>query len=147
MKTTALVSALCLLLLTSCKKDKNDSSCDKTMSAIAGTYMVVKLEVGLSGSFQDITDQLDDCEKDDKLILNANGVTDYQDVGSVCSPSGSDTGTWNINSSGKMTIDDNGSGSTDIQSADITSFDCSTLVLTGTDPSVPGVEFRLTIKK
>lgn len=145
MKLKILVPAVLLLLFTACKKDKV-TSCDKTMAAIAGTYTVVKLEVGISGSFQDITSQLEACQTDDKLILNANGTSTYQDLGVACDPPENSSGTWNIDASGKMTIDDGG-GTADISTADITSFDCTTLVLTGTDVSLPGIAYRLTIKK
>ena len=92
------------------------------MADIAGTYTLVKIELGASGVFEDVTSSnLDDCEKDDKLVLNANGTTSYEDLGVVCSPSGNDTGTWSIDNNGKITISDNGS-STDVSSADITLF-------------------------
>ena len=146
MKLKILVPAVLLLLFTACKKDKV-TSCDKTMAAIAGTYTLVKTEAGTGGIFTDVTNQLEACQMDDKLILNANGTSTYQDLGVACNPPENSSGTWSIDASGKMTIDDSGSGTTDISTADITSFDCTTLVLTGTDVSLPGFEYRLTIKK
>ena len=86
-------------------------------------------------------------ELDDKLSLNNNGTTAYQDLGTTCSPSGSSTGTWSISSDNKVSITDNSGSATDISVADITSYDCSTLVLTGSDPSSPSEQFRLTLKK
>lgn len=148
MKTLILVSVVLLCLFTSCKKDENsNTNCDKTMANIAGSYGIIKLEVGAGGIFQDATNQLDACELDDKIVLNANGTSAYQDAGVACSPSGNSAGTWSISAAGKMTIDDGSGSASDISSADITSFDCSTLVLTGTDPSTPGFQLRLTIKK
>lgn len=147
MKLKTLAPAVLLFLFTACKKDKV-TSCEKTMADIAGTYTVVKLEIGISGVFTDITNELEPCEKDDKLILNSNGTSTYQDLGLACDPPENSSGTWSIDGSGKMTIDDGGgSGSADISTATINSFDCTTLVLTGTDDSFPGGEFRLTIKK
>ena len=147
MKTAIILPAILLLILSSCQKENStDTNCDKTVAKIAGIYSVQKLEVGVNGVFVDITSQLDACEIDDKLTLKSDGTTIYQDLGTVCSPSGNATGTWSISSTGKMTIQDNG-GSGDIDTADITSFDCSTLVLTGSNSSSPGDQVRLTIKK
>ncbi|MEO6720613.1 MAG: lipocalin family protein [Ferruginibacter sp.] len=147
MKTIIILPAILLLILSSCKKDKDTpTNCDKTVAAIAGIYSVQKLEVGVGGVFIDVTSQLDACEKDDKLTLKADGTTLYQDLGIVCSPSGNASGTWSISSNGKMTIHDNG-GSGDIDTAEITSFDCTTLVLTGSDSNSPGDQVRLTIKR
>lgn len=148
MKKTIFTTAVLLLLFTSCKKDKSTASgtCNKTVADIAGTYAILKIEVGMNGVFVDITSQQDACAKDDKLTLNANGTSAYKDLGVVCSPSGDDSGTWSIDANGKMTIHDN-SGSNDISHADITSYDCHTLVLTGTDASSPTEQVRLTLKK
>lgn len=117
------------------------------MASIAGTYSIVKFEVGFNGAFQDFTNQLDACELDDKISLKTDGTTTTQDAGTVCSPPGNSTGTWSVMSNNKITINDNNGGPTDISTADITSFDCSTLVLTGSDPTAPADQFRLTLKK
>ena len=147
MKTKIFLPALLLCLFFSCKKNDNNSNCDKTVASIAGTYTIVKLEVGFNGIYQDFTNQIDACDLDNKLLLNADGSTVTQDVGVVCTPPSNSTGTWTISSAHKITIDDNNGGPADIASADITSYDCSTLVLTGSDPSVPSAQFRLTLKK
>ncbi len=147
MKTKIFFSALLLCVLFSCKKkDKASTNCDKTMASIAGSYSIIKLEIGTNGTFQDITNQLEACQLDDKLSLGKDGVFIYQDLGAACSPPGTTTGSWNISSSGKLTINGNGTAA-DVESADITSFDCSTLVLTEPDPTTPGDEVRLTLKK
>ncbi len=148
MKTKILASLLFLSLIFSCKKNNNNSSdCSKTMAAISGTYSIFKVEIGNNGVFTDATSSIDDCSKDDRLSLNSNGTTNYQDLGVKCSPPGDGTGTWSISSAGKMTITDNSGGVSDISVADITSYDCTFLVLTETDPSAPGVELRVTFKK
>jgi hypothetical protein len=148
MKFKTLIPAALLLIVThsSCKKNDVANNCEKTVASIAGTYTVVKLEIGTSGTFLDVTNLLDACQLDDKLILKTDRTSNYQDLGVVCTPSESSTGTWDINTAGKMTIATNG-GAADISTADITSFDCSTLVLTGFDASSPGTQFRLTIRK
>ena len=138
-----IIPGLLLLTFSACKKD---NSCDKTVASIAGTYSLVKLEVGSGGVFSDITGLLETCQLDDKLSLNANGTSSYMDLGTVCLPAGDESGTWDITAAGKMTIN-TGGGTVDVTDADITSFDCSTLVLTGFDLSSPGDQFRLTIRK
>jgi Lipocalin-like domain len=147
MKLKSLAPAVLLFVFTACKKDKTTpTSCDKTMAAIAGTYIVSKIELGTGGVFSDITSQMKDCQKDDKLTLNSNGTSTYQDLGIACSPSGNGSGTWSIDASGKMTID-GGGGPARVSQADINSFDCTALVVTGTTSSAPGFDFRVTLKK
>jgi hypothetical protein len=137
MRTKILVSAVLLCQLFSCKKeDDTKANCDKTMASIAGTYSIVKFEVGTNGIFEDATGLLESCGLDDKISLNADGTTVSQDLGIVCTPPDNSSGTWSI-SSGQLTINDNNSGPLDISTADITSFDCSTLVLTAADPGMP----------
>ena len=143
MKKKLMIPVLLIVMFSACKKDKN---CDKSMAAIAGTYSLVKAEIGTGGVFLDFTSQIDACEADDILVLNANGTSGYIDFATVCSTPGDATGTWSINAAGVMTINNSGS-SLDVDNATITSFDCSTLVLTGFDASSPGDQFRLTIKK
>ena len=149
MKTPLLITVVFLCLLFSCKKDTTtNNTCAKTVANIAGTYSPVKNEISMmNASFADITSQWQPCERDDKLILNANGIYTYQDLGISCTPSGNSSGTWSISSpDGKFTINDTGSAQ-DITNADITSFDCSTLVLTGDVSTGTGTRFRLTLKK
>ncbi len=143
MNKKTLTLAFAALTLAACKKETN---CEKTMASIAGTYSLIKLEFGTGGTFMDVTGELDACERDDQVTLNENGTSSYSDLGTVCSPSGNDSGTWSLSSSGRMTIS-TGGGILELSDAEITSFDCQTLVLTGFDSSSPGDQFRLTIRK
>ncbi len=148
MKIKIFVTAFLLCMLFSCKKnDKTTSNCDKTVASIAGTYSIIKYEIKLNGAFQDFSNLLETCELDDKLSLNKNGTTIYQDLGTVCSPPRNSTGTWGISPSGKITINDNNGGTADITAADITSFDCTNLILTITNPNTPSDQYRVTLKK
>lgn len=142
MKFKTLLTAVSLLLFFgSCKKDKANS-CDKTMAAIAGTYSIVKIEMGSGGSYQDVTSLfLESCELDDQIILSSDGTVSYKDAGTACESNGDDSGTWAIDSNGKITV---AAGSVDASSADISSFDCSTLVIAGSDS---GIDYRMTLKK
>ena len=145
---TMIVIFVILCLLLSCKKNAATSNnCTKTVANIAGTYSPVKNEISMMNApFVDITNQWQDCERDDKVILNANGNYTYQDLGISCAPSGNGSGTWGISADGKFTINDTGSV-VDISNADITSFDCSTLVITGDIATGTGTRFRITLKK
>ncbi len=143
MKTKIFLATLLLCIFFSCKKSDSNGSCDKTVASIAGTYEIVKFEAGFNGIFQDFTNQIDACDLDNKILLKADGTTVTQDVGAVCTPLSNSTGTWSISSAGKITINDNNGGPTDISTADITSYDCATLVLTGADPTAPSDQFRL----
>lgn len=149
MKTLLIITITFLCLLSSCKKEnKTTANCTKNMEAISGTYSLLKLEVqGMNNtSFDDISGNLQACELDDKLILNPNGTSVRQFLGKGCMPPLVGSGNWSISSDNKMTINDHGSAS-DILDADITSFDCSTLVLTGTEPMASSAKYRLTLKK
>lgn len=143
MLKTTIGLLLSVIIFSSCKKDSN---CERNMASIAGTYSLVKLEFGSGGIFADVTSELEACERDDRVTLNANGTSAYADLGTVCSPAGDETGTWSVSSSGRMTIN-SGGGILDLDDAEISSFDCTTLVLTGFEAGSPGSQFRLTIRK
>lgn len=137
---TFAIAIISLLVFNSCKKDKTNN-CEKTMAAVSGTYSLIKMEANIGAGFVD-ADNREDCEKDDHIVLNANGTVEYKDDGTICDASGDDSGTWTIDSNGKITISSGG----DVYAlgSDITSFDCNTLVLSGTEL---GVQYRITFKK
>lgn len=149
MKKIIIVSISLFLIVSSCKKEGSAttvSTCNKTVADIAGTYSIVKVEAGLAEPLSDITNtEIKPCQIDDKLVLNANGTSLYQDAGTACSPNGSAAGTWSISSDGKISAN---LGIADVANATIVSFDCKTLVLLG-DRVVSGlsVKFRVTLIK
>ena len=132
MKKLALSSLFIALLLTACKNDDDDVACQLSSSSIVGTYKITAItyKPTPTSADVDIYATLDACEKDDLLVLNDNGIMNYQDAGTVCSPSGSYSGSWSLTGN-SITID--GDPGT------VSSFDCSTLVLTQADPSGTGV--------
>jgi hypothetical protein len=138
------------VLAVSCKKDENND-CPKTQAEIAGTYKLTKVEVSLGGGsgFTDITNEVftEPCEADDQIVLNANGTASYVDAGTVCTPNGSDSGTWQLNANGTINM---GSGSVglDLENATIASFDCKNLVVDAT-VTLMGVSatYRFTFQK
>jgi len=113
-----------LLLFFSCKKEK--ASCDLSSTNIVGSYKAtaVTYKATPSSTPVDIFALTDACEKDNIIILSANGTFTYQDAGVKCDPTSDDTGTWSLNNN-VLTADG--------EPGVVTSFDCSTMVLTFTD--------------
>lgn len=125
----------------SCQKEESTpNGCSVSMASIAGTYKItsIKYKSASSAPEQDYLAMMDPCEKDDLIVVKANGSADYQDAGIVCSPEGSYTGTWSL-SGNTMTIDG--------APAAIQSFDCKKLVLTATGAFVPGDIYTVTYEK
>jgi len=148
MKTFTFIAFFALLTVVSCKKDPiaAPKSCGKTVAEIAGNYSLTKIELANGTMFTDVTTTyLLPCQLDDKLMLNANGVANFVDEGTVCTPSGSRNGNWTLSADSKITI---AGGSISVANADIVSFDCNILVLLA-NQTVAGfpVQIRLTIKK
>jgi Lipocalin-like domain len=134
-----LLSGLIILCVAiSCKKEKQDH-CSPTKATIAGTYKVTAFtykETSTSPS-QDYLLLKDPCELDDLLEFNANGNYTYRDMGVVCSPDGSDVGSWSV--IGNTIISDG------IVAGTIQSFDCHTLVVYTDNIFIPGDRITLTI--
>jgi hypothetical protein len=104
----------------SCSKEK-DANGDITVENLSGTYELKAL-TWMSGSTNvNVYELLDDCEKDNLIRLNVDKTANYIDAGIVCSPP-----------------EDGGK---------IKSFDGTTLVLTGSPASDPGVTATTTLQK
>ncbi|NCU06113.1 MAG: lipocalin family protein [Chitinophagaceae bacterium] len=92
-------------ILFSCKKN-DKTSCDATVAAIAGKYKISSMTI----AGQSVIDQfMDACQKDDVYELKADKTVVYDDAGTQCSPSGDDTGTWDV-VNGTITITQNSGG-------------------------------------
>jgi hypothetical protein len=113
-----------LLLFFSCKKEK--ATCDLNSTNIVGSYKAtaVNYKATPSSTPIDILALSDACDKDNIITLNANGTYTYQDAGVKCDPTSDDTGTWSLNNNA-LTVDS--------EAGVVTSFDCSSMVLTRTD--------------
>jgi hypothetical protein len=87
-------------LLFSCKKNDKETTCEKTVAAVAGNYKITSMTMaGVS-----VIDQyLDACQKDDVYQLKADKTIVYDDAGTQCSPSGDGDGTWDV-VNGSITI-------------------------------------------
>ena len=128
----------------SCKKDsKNEPQpCTISTTAISGSYKITGAGYKANATAPEIdyytTLFPDACQRDDVYTFKADGTYQIADVGSVCSPSGSDVGTWAVVGN-TMQVD--GDPTT------IESFDCKTLVLVNMDIDVAGDRLKLTLTK
>jgi hypothetical protein len=114
-------STSCLFF--SCKKEKSDSrGCSINMTNLSGAYKLTALQYKSTATSAalDYMAFMDDCEKDDIIILNSNGVYDYKDAGTVCTPEKKEHGTWQL--SGNVLTSDGTMNGT------IASYDCKTLI-------------------
>jgi hypothetical protein len=111
------------LLATACKKDKDAPAITK--DNIAGTYKVMSIKAWVGGVEDTQADSREACEKDDLIKLNADNSYAYQDLGTVCDPSGDVAGTWQLNESNKMITTDDGE-----LAGTITSFDGTNMEVT-----------------
>lgn len=154
--SSVLFVALTLLILLgiSCQKnddsDNNTQDCSVTMSNLAGTYVITKLEAQTLGSsdYTDVTNVIlaDACMKDNSIVLNTDGTAKYDDKGVACDPSETSTGTWSL-SGQQMTITLDQSP-LDVSNATVNSYDCKTLViLANSDTPLPGTKIRATLTK
>jgi hypothetical protein len=140
MKKVVLFFSLCAILVTSlvsCKKQtEDDGDCDITVATVAGKYKLISCKY-VNGAVETdaINDLYDACELDDINELKADKTFVYSDLGTICSPSGSETGTWDISG---MTLILNSGFSV------IESFNCKDLVVTFT---YSGATIRETYRK
>jgi len=139
-KTLTILCASLFLILPSCKPDKKDL-CSINVTNIYGTYRLVAMKYKMSTSApeQDYMVYLDNCEKDDLIVLNADGTYNYKDVGMVCSTNNNNTGTWGL--SNNSIISDGVVGGTVVQ------FDCKTMVCQQKDLNTPGDQLTVTFSK
>ncbi len=143
MKTLFLISALLLSFFPSCKKEdkNNNTSCDKTMKGISGSYSLVKYEIApANGSFSE--KPVAACMVDDQLILKSDGTTQYIDAGVSCAQN-LIAGSWSVSTDNKITISAGPPFGT-VTNATINSFDCTTLIISTV---INGSTLRLTLKK
>ena len=137
------VLAVCI----SCKKEETtppgDTGCKISNSTLVGTYVktAVKYKASSSAAEQDLFSGLQPCEQDDTYELKADYSVVVGDGAEVCPgppPPGGVTA-WTISADGKVfTLD---------EIYDVTSFDCTTLVVTQTNYFVTGDIRTVTYKK
>jgi hypothetical protein len=144
MKKNLLILTLITCTFFSCKKSDStpaNTDCQLTAANIAGSYKVTALTYKTSASAAPLdiyTLSLQQCQRDDIYVLNTNGTVNYNDVGTVCSPSGTTTGTWALSGS-QLTIDG--------QSFTVTSYTCTTITGTAANVNTPGDELTSTFTR
>lgn len=146
-KTNVLFIAIAIgcfsVVISSCKKSSNGGNpCSITMANLAGTYSLLKAEQYFGGVFIDGTGFLAACQKDDHIVLNANGTASYQDLGTACSPPNDATGTWAL--SGNV-ISAPSLGPPPGLNGTVSSYDCTKLVIL--DTTSGGDIYRITLTK
>ncbi len=141
-KTKFVVVALAaVFLFSACQKDPAEQACQRNLAGISGTYKLTSLQYKMNASATpaDYLAFMDACEKDDVIVLKANGTYDYNDIGSVCSPSGTDNGTWSL--AGNVITSDG------MVNGVIESFDCQKLVCYIEDVYTIGDRLTMTITR
>lgn len=135
------ISALLFAGMQSCKKDNSSAPCTISKTGLAGKYKLTALEYKLNATTpaMDYMASMDACEKDDIIELKADGSWLYTDAGTVCSPSGTDNGTWSLTGN---TITSDG-----VVSGTIDSYNCSKLVCITRNVIVTGDMFTQTLQK
>ncbi len=131
-------------IFSSCQKEAgNNDTCKIDMQHIAGDYKLTALtyKSNANGVEVNFFDFLNDCEKDDILGLHENGSFNFNDVGMVCSPNGSGSGTWSVNGNQLTSSDGN------ILEGTISTFDCKSLVYYANDLSTPGDKLTFTLTR
>jgi hypothetical protein len=100
-KSMSLLLLATVVLVAACKKDKEESQA-VTSANVAGTYtfgsLIYKGTYLATGQTvqEDATDSIPACERDNLMTLKSDGTVQYQDVGTVCNPNESSTGTWSL---------------------------------------------------
>lgn len=138
-----LLSILVFGCLVSCKKTTT-TSCQATMTDIAGNYKIIKYESVSynTGATQDVTSSLPGCMLSAIYHFNSDGTATYSESG-VCD--GSRNGTWATSNSGFHSTFESANGNR-VDATSITSWDCTNLVLTTMYPSV-NYNYRFTLSK
>ena len=141
-----ILALVVLASVASCKKDKNNSNCEKSVAGIAGTYKITKATVKMTGFPEtDVTTSMfDACELAATYQLKADKTVIYTES-AACGGSG--TGTWDVLAGANITIATSGNGMDFPSSAATTSisgWDCNKLVLSEVPTAGQTYNFTLT---
>ena len=120
-----------------CKKSNNSTPSNaRTVANFSGNYDLTALQGSIFGVTVNLYDSLPPCERDNVIQLNATMIANFIDSGVKCVPPSDSTGTWSL-SANTDTLYVAGSANF------ITSWDGTTLVLTGTQ-TVSGFQATVT---
>lgn len=131
-----------VLLLASCSKDDDPApTCEVTIAKIAATYKITKIvSVTPAGEIDVTATLLEPCLASARYKLNSDKTMTYTELPSC---GGDGAGTWDLVGN-RISIIHTGAG-IDLASANVTSFDCSRLLIS-TDV-VAGAGFKYTFTK
>ncbi|GAB2812347.1 lipocalin-like domain-containing protein [Ferruginibacter profundus] len=140
----ALTALVCSTMLFACKKDPvtpPEPDCSINLTNLSGAYKLTALQYKRSATATPVNylDYMDACEKDDIVTLKSDGTYHYNDAGTVCTPNGSNDGTWSVTGN---TINSDGT-----VNGTISSYDCKTLVYYAENVNLPGDKFTFTMVK
>jgi Lipocalin-like domain len=140
----ALTALVVSTMIFSCKKDPvtpPEPDCSINMTNLSGAYKLTALTYKRNATATPVNylDFMDACEKDDIVTLKSDGTYQYNDAGTVCTPNGSDNGTWSVTGN---TINSDGT-----VNGTISSYDCKTLVYYAENINLPGDRFTFTMVK
>ena len=142
MKRIVLTLAVSMVLF-SCKKDDKEtpSSCEVSAKGLSGSYKLTALVYKKSASATpvDYLAGMEPCQKDDILVLKADGTYDYPDTGITCSPDESASGTFEVKGN---TLTSDG-----ILNGTVASYDCKTLVYYAENTLEAGDRMTFTLVK
>jgi hypothetical protein len=101
MKHILLIAIFFGFVFSACKKSKEEPVCELSKDTLVGTYKLTDARYkatanGTESSVINNTTYIKACEKDDNLVLTANGVYTVNDIGIACVPNGTDTGVWSL---------------------------------------------------
>lgn len=122
-----------------CSK-KNDNNNSITVENLSGTYALKALVWKLGTESINVYEALDACDKDNLIRLNADLTAGFIDDGIMCTPPENATGTWRLSGDSLYLSSSDLGGK-------ITSFDGTTLVITGTVENQPSAVGTTTLKK
>jgi hypothetical protein len=145
---SAIIVLISATFYTSCKKSSDTgtpTTCTLSATSLSGTWSFKAITYKYTASSPSV-DWLNDpsktltCQKDNTITFNANGAFNFNDAGVVCSPNASYSGTWTL---AKDTLD----LSTLSFPWPVTSFDCSTMVVTLNNYDTTGDQAIFTFQK
>ncbi|MDZ4794068.1 MAG: lipocalin family protein [Bacteroidota bacterium] len=139
MKKIIYSAIITAFFVTACKKDPE---CTTSTSTLSAAYKITSVRYQMTPALaeSDYFNLLfpDPCDRDNLYTFKENGSYTITDAGTICSPSGDDSGTWSLTGT-TMTVDGD--------PVAIESFDCKTLVLVNTDTQVAGDKLKLILTK
>ena len=131
MKKLILPLLLMAFISSGCSKDDDDDNktCELNTTNIVGVYKTTAVTYKATPNSPEEDEYINwaPCEKDDLIVFSNNGAGNIQDAGAKCTPPGDDTFTWTL--TGNILTLDGFIAST------VTSFDCTTMKISLTDPT------------